>query len=88
MSEREEISRGVSAGPSIRAIARQLNRAPSTISREIARNGGTGHSIELWKQMSEPCRLLCGPNAASWSKTGTCAMRSNVSCAANGLQSK
>lgn len=41
LSEREEISRGVSAGLSIRAIARQLNRAPSTISREIARNGGT-----------------------------------------------
>ncbi|TWC62158.1 MULTISPECIES: IS30 family transposase [unclassified Burkholderia] len=43
LSEREDISRGVSAGLSIRAIARQLNRAPSTISREIARNGGTDH---------------------------------------------
>ncbi|MGI4857079.1 MAG: helix-turn-helix domain-containing protein, partial [Janthinobacterium lividum] len=43
LSEREEISRGVSAGLSIRAMARELNRAPSTISREIARNGGTGH---------------------------------------------
>ncbi|WP_347555274.1 IS30 family transposase [Robbsia sp. KACC 23696] len=43
LSEREEISRGVSAGLSIRAIARELHRAPSTISREIARNGGTGH---------------------------------------------
>jgi len=43
LNEREEISRGVCAGLSIRAIARQLNRAPSTISREIARNGGTGH---------------------------------------------
>nr|WP_260866180.1 helix-turn-helix domain-containing protein [Burkholderia gladioli] len=38
-----DISRGVSAGLSIRAIARQLNRAPSTISREIGRNGGTDH---------------------------------------------
>ena len=43
LSEREDISRGVSAGLSIRAIARQLNRAPSAISREIARNGGAGH---------------------------------------------
>lgn len=42
LREREEISRGVCAGLSIRAIARQLNRAPSTISREIERNGGTG----------------------------------------------
>lgn len=38
--EREEISRGVVAGMSVRALARELGRAPSTISREIARNGG------------------------------------------------
>ena len=40
LSEREEISRGIAAGLSIRAIARQLERSPSTISREISRNGG------------------------------------------------
>lgn len=39
-AEREEVSRGLVAGISIRAIARQLGRSPSTISREIARNGG------------------------------------------------
>ena len=39
-SEREEISRGVVAGQSIRAIASSLGRAPSTVSREICRNGG------------------------------------------------
>lgn len=38
--EREEISRGLSANLSIRNIARSLNRSPSTISREIKRNGG------------------------------------------------
>ena len=38
--EREEISRGLSANYSIRNIARSLNRSPSTISREIKRNGG------------------------------------------------
>jgi IS30 family transposase len=38
--EREEISRGISANLSFRAIAQQLNRSPSTISREINRNGG------------------------------------------------
>jgi IS30 family transposase len=38
--EREEISRHVVAGQSIRCIARHLGRAPSTISREIKRNGG------------------------------------------------
>ena len=38
--EREEISRGLVAGDSVRSLARQLGRSPSTISREIARNGG------------------------------------------------
>ncbi len=38
--EREEISRGVAVGDSCRRIARRLTRAPSTVSREIARNGG------------------------------------------------
>jgi IS30 family transposase len=40
LSEREEISRGIVGGLSLRAIAGQLDRAPSTISREINRNGG------------------------------------------------
>lgn len=40
LSEREEISRGLVAGHSIRAMATALGRAPSTISREIQRNGG------------------------------------------------
>ncbi|WP_430336341.1 IS30 family transposase [Rhodococcus sp. ACT016] len=38
--EREEISRGIAAGDSSRAIAERLGRASSTVSREIARNGG------------------------------------------------
>lgn len=39
-TEREEISRGISAGESIRQIAREIFRAPSTVSREIKRHGG------------------------------------------------
>jgi len=38
--EREEISRGIVAGQSIRETARTLGRAPSTVSREVRRNGG------------------------------------------------
>ena len=38
--EREEISRGLAAGYSIRSTAAALGRAPSTVSREVARNGG------------------------------------------------
>src|SRR6266481_3395014 len=40
MHEREEISRGTASGVSLRSIARQLRRSPSTISRELKRNGG------------------------------------------------
>ncbi len=40
LAEREEISRALVAGQSMRSIAAQLDRAPSTISREIKRNGG------------------------------------------------
>jgi IS30 family transposase len=40
LAEREEISRGMVAGKSTRAIAASLDRAPSTISREIRRNDG------------------------------------------------
>ena len=40
LAEREEISRAVVAGHSIRSIATSLGRAPSTVSREIERNGG------------------------------------------------
>jgi IS30 family transposase len=43
MAEREEISRGVAAGQSCRQIAERLGRAPSTVSRELARNGGRHH---------------------------------------------
>ena len=40
LSEREEISRGLAAGESLRGIARRLGRAASTVSREVACNGG------------------------------------------------
>lgn len=64
-SEREEISRGVVVGLSLRAIARQLDRAPSTISREINRNGGLKRyranqaDTAAWHraQRPKPCKL-------------------------------
>jgi IS30 family transposase len=40
LTEREEISRGLAGGESFRSIARRLARSPSTISREVATNGG------------------------------------------------
>ena len=44
LAEREEISRGLMAHQSIRQIARRLGRAPSTVSREIAR-----HTALAWR---------------------------------------
>ncbi len=43
LAEREEISRGLVAGQSLRSIAAALGRAPSTICREVKRNGGRRH---------------------------------------------
>ena len=40
LSEREEISRGVAAGESLRSIAGRLGRSASTVCREVIRNGG------------------------------------------------
>jgi IS30 family transposase len=65
LAEREEISRAVVAGHSIRSIAGTLGRAPSTISREIRRNGGQGRyrasraDQAAWDRACRPkvCRL-------------------------------
>src|ERR1700756_3550780 len=40
LAEREDISRGSASGSSIREIAKELQRAASTVSREVARHGG------------------------------------------------
>jgi IS30 family transposase len=46
--EREEISRGLRAKESMRSIARRLERAPSTITREVNANGGPSHYRATW----------------------------------------
>ena len=53
--EREEISRGLAAGRSVRSMAYALGRSPSTVSREIGRNGG---DIQQDFSTKEPGRLL------------------------------
>jgi IS30 family transposase len=40
LAEREDVSRGIASGSSIREIARRMNRAASTVSREVRRHGG------------------------------------------------
>jgi len=67
LSEREEISRATVADLSIRSIAKHLNRSPSTISREIKRNGGydnyraTQADLSAWERAHRPkqCKLAC-----------------------------
>ncbi len=69
LSEREEISRGLATSQSMRAIAFQLNRSPSTISREINRNGGyaryraTPADQLAWDRARRPkrCKLAYNP---------------------------
>ena len=62
LAEREEISRGVMAGQSVRAIARTLGRAPCTVSREIRRNGGrrsyraSEADESAWRRATRPKR--------------------------------
>ena len=63
--EREEISRGIAAGRSMRLIAQDLGRSASTVSREIRRNGGCGAyraseaETRAWERALRPksCRL-------------------------------
>ena len=67
--EREEISRGIARDLSLRAIATQLGRSPSTISREIRRNGGYDRyraaqaDQAAWNRAHRPkqCKLACHP---------------------------
>jgi IS30 family transposase len=69
LEEREEISRGIAAGQSIRWIAQGLGRSPSTVSREIRRNGGCSAyraseaDTRAWGQAlrPKPCRLARHP---------------------------
>jgi len=65
LEEREEISRGIAAGRTIRRVAQVLGRSPSTVSREIKRNGGcsayraSGADRRAWERAlrPKPCRL-------------------------------
>lgn len=72
LAEREEISRCLAAGQTIRFIARLLGRAPSTISREVSRNGGcesyraSQADQAAWDRALRPkrCKLIDNPTLA------------------------
>src|SRR6202048_4018869 len=69
LAEREEISRGITAHQSARSMAKLLGRSPSTVSREISRNGGYDRyraamaDEKAWVQALRPkrCKLANNP---------------------------
>jgi IS30 family transposase len=69
LSEREEISRGIAAHQSARSMARLLGHSPSTVSREISRNGGYDRyraalaDENAWARARRPkrCKLATSP---------------------------
>lgn len=71
--EREEISRALAAGESMRAVAARLGRAASTVSRELKRNGGaacyraTSADLGAWQKARRPkiCKLAQNPILAT-----------------------
>jgi IS30 family transposase len=64
LAEREDISRGLASGSPLRELARRLNRAASTMSREISRNGGRttyrAHAADdrAWDSVLRPKKCL------------------------------
>ena len=69
LSDREEISRGIAARRSIRSMARSLGHSPSTVSREVSRNGGYDRyraaqaDEQAWARSRRPkhCKLAGSP---------------------------
>jgi transposase, IS30 family len=75
VQEREEVSRGLEAGESLRAIARRLGRAPSTISREVVRVGGR-EGYRAWRGEAHAARAARRPKQG---RLATCpALREEV----------
>ena len=68
LAEREDISRGIASGLSIREIARRLERAASTVSREVTRHGGRlayraqDADHQAWNATLRPKRCLLALN--------------------------
>ncbi len=68
LAEREEVSRGLASGESMRAIAARLGRSASTVSREVDRNGGRGSyraskaDQRAWERARRPKRCLLAKN--------------------------
>jgi IS30 family transposase len=69
LTEREVVSRGLASGKSLRAIARELNRVPSTVSCEVARNGGFVRYRAATADQATCGSAQYAQRSASWPKT-------------------
>ena len=65
LGEREDISRSLVAGHSVRSMAASLGRSPSTVSREINRNGG-GDDTARTVRIKPPGIGRSAPRAVNW----------------------
>jgi DDE superfamily endonuclease/Helix-turn-helix domain len=83
LTEREEVSRGIAYGSSIREVAKDLERAASTVRREVARRGSRDLTVHLvldnyathktkeirtWFLRHPRCHLHFTPKHSSWLK--------------------
>jgi len=70
LAEREDISRGIASGATFRSIAARLGRAPSTVSREVARHGGRDRyraaraDDRAWRSALRPKECVLARNRA------------------------
>jgi IS30 family transposase len=70
LAEREDISRGIASGCSVRSIAQYLSRAASTVSREVARHGGRAQyraneaDQQAWESALRPKTCLLATHSA------------------------
>ena len=71
LAEREDISRGIASGCSLRVIAQGMRRAPCTVSREVARHGGRSQYLPT-KRIGRPGIRLCDPSRVCWLLTTSC----------------
>ena len=91
VEEREEISRGLVAGDSLRKIAANLGRAPSTVSREVKRNGERGNyratqaDQRAWDQALRPKSCKLASNKKTRSNSCEEAQAAMGSCSNRGL---
>ena len=87
LTEREEISRRLARGESCRQIARQLGRAPSTITRDVAANGAAS-AYRACRAAERARRLAARPKRAKLAMSARCDTKSRPGCDGAGRRNR